>query len=130
MGADGAADSEIWLRVSEDGEARQKIKGIAVQLLRRSVASPFALHARLSTSTQWVRNGTDLSRSFMSVRVDANGNRESALSLPFAAAKDEKRMTATIALFDDDRNILQSLSIALQDEGFVTSDHSDGEAAL
>ena len=39
-------------------------------------------------------------------------------------------MTATIALVDDDRNILQSLSIALQAEGFVTRVYSDGETAL
>lgn len=35
-----------------------------------------------------------------------------------------------IALVDDDRNILQSLSIALQAEGFATRVYSDGEAAL
>jgi two-component system response regulator ChvI len=35
-----------------------------------------------------------------------------------------------IALVDDDRNILQSLSIALQSEGFTTRVYSDGEAAL
>ena len=39
-------------------------------------------------------------------------------------------MTATIALVDDDRNILTSVSIALQAEGFVTRLYSDGEAAL
>jgi two-component system response regulator ChvI len=39
-------------------------------------------------------------------------------------------MTATVALVDDDRNILTSLSIALQAEGFVTRLYSDGEAAL
>ncbi|MFL9839422.1 response regulator transcription factor [Sphingomonas sp. ST-64] len=39
-------------------------------------------------------------------------------------------MTATIALVDDDRNILTSVSIALQAEGFVTRVYSDGEAAL
>ena len=39
-------------------------------------------------------------------------------------------MAATIALVDDDRNILTSLSIALQSEGFVTRLYSDGEAAL
>lgn len=39
-------------------------------------------------------------------------------------------MTATIALVDDDRNILTSLSIALQAEGFATRVYSDGEAAL
>jgi two-component system response regulator ChvI len=39
-------------------------------------------------------------------------------------------MTATVALVDDDRNILTSLSIALQSEGFLTRLYSDGEAAL
>jgi two-component system response regulator ChvI len=39
-------------------------------------------------------------------------------------------MTATIALVDDDRNILTSVSIALQTEGFVTRLYSDGETAL
>jgi two-component system response regulator ChvI len=39
-------------------------------------------------------------------------------------------MAATIALVDDDRNILTSVSIALQAEGFGTRVYSDGEAAL
>ena len=39
-------------------------------------------------------------------------------------------MTATVALVDDDRNILTSLSIALQSEGFVTRLYPDGDAAL
>lgn len=39
-------------------------------------------------------------------------------------------MDATIALVDDDRNILASVSIALQTEGFVTRLYTDGEAAL
>ncbi|MCM8731368.1 response regulator [Hephaestia sp. GCM10023244] len=39
-------------------------------------------------------------------------------------------MAATIALVDDDRNILTSVSIALQAEGFLTRVYSDGEAAL
>jgi two-component system, OmpR family, response regulator ChvI len=39
-------------------------------------------------------------------------------------------MDATIALVDDDRNILTSVSIALQAEGFVTRVYTDGEAAL
>jgi two-component system, OmpR family, response regulator ChvI len=39
-------------------------------------------------------------------------------------------MAATVALVDDDRNILTSLSIALQSEGFMTRLYSDGEAAL
>ncbi len=39
-------------------------------------------------------------------------------------------MTATIALVDDDRNILTSVSIALQAEGFLTRLYSEGETAL
>jgi len=39
-------------------------------------------------------------------------------------------MSAMIALVDDDRNILTSVSIALQAEGFTTRLYSDGEAAL
>jgi two-component system response regulator ChvI len=39
-------------------------------------------------------------------------------------------MPVTIALVDDDRNILTSVSIALQTEGFATRVYSDGEAAL
>src|SRR4051812_22835108 len=39
-------------------------------------------------------------------------------------------MAVTIALGDDDRNILTSVSIALQSEGFVPPLYSDGEAAL
>lgn len=36
----------------------------------------------------------------------------------------------TIALVDDDRNILTSVSIAIQAEGFATRVYGDGEAAL
>ena len=39
-------------------------------------------------------------------------------------------MAASIALVDDDRNILTSVSIALQTEGFLTRVYSDGETAL
>jgi two-component system response regulator ChvI len=39
-------------------------------------------------------------------------------------------VSETIALVDDDRNILTSVSIALQSEGFVTRVYSDGETAL
>ena len=39
-------------------------------------------------------------------------------------------MTATIALVDDDRNILTSVSIALQAEGFAVRIYTDGETAL
>ena len=37
---------------------------------------------------------------------------------------------ATIALVDDDRNILTSVSIALQNEGFTVRLYSDGDTAL
>ncbi|WP_174273817.1 response regulator transcription factor [Sphingomonas bacterium] len=39
-------------------------------------------------------------------------------------------MAPAIALVDDDRNILTSVSIALQAEGFIVRVYSDGEAAL
>ena len=39
-------------------------------------------------------------------------------------------MSRTIALVDDDRNILTSVSMALESEGFVVSCYSDGEEAL
>lgn len=39
-------------------------------------------------------------------------------------------MSASIALVDDDRNILTSVSIALQSEGFAVRIYSDSEAAL
>ena len=43
------------------------------------------------------------------------------------AAPDRQR---SIALVDDDRNILATLSIALQAEGYTTRIYSDGESAL
>ncbi len=39
-------------------------------------------------------------------------------------------MSHVIALVDDDRNILTSVSIALQSEGFLTRVYTDGQAAL
>lgn len=42
----------------------------------------------------------------------------------------ERGPQTVIALVDDDRNILTSVSIALQAEGFVTRIYSDGETAL
>ncbi len=41
-----------------------------------------------------------------------------------------REYAAEIALVDDDRNILTTVSIALQAEGFVTRLYSDGETAL
>ena len=45
-------------------------------------------------------------------------------------ADHEARRRPVIALVDDDRNILTTVSIALQAEGFATRLYSDGEAAL
>ena len=39
-------------------------------------------------------------------------------------------MTQTIALVDDDRNILTGISIALEREGFKVQTYIDGESAL
>jgi len=47
-------------------------------------------------------------------------------SAPAATAERQR----SIALVDDDRNILTTLSIALQAEGYATRVYSDGEAAL
>ena len=45
-------------------------------------------------------------------------------------ANDTSDEAVEIALVDDDRNILTTVSIALQAEGFVTRLYSDGETAL
>jgi two-component system, OmpR family, response regulator ChvI len=47
-----------------------------------------------------------------------------------AVALDWNIVNATIALIDDDRNILTSVSIALRAEGFLTRVYADGEAGL
>jgi two-component system response regulator ChvI len=47
-----------------------------------------------------------------------------------AAGAMQPAMAYTIALVDDDRNILASVSIALQTEGFLTRVYADGETAL
>ncbi|MEM8827405.1 MAG: response regulator transcription factor, partial [Pseudomonadota bacterium] len=43
---------------------------------------------------------------------------------------DDMTDSATVALVDDDRNILTSVSIALQNEGFIVRVYSDSVAAL
>jgi len=43
---------------------------------------------------------------------------------------EDDSMTHVIALVDDDRNILTSVSIALQAEGFLTRVYTDGQTAL
>ncbi len=49
---------------------------------------------------------------------------------PAPARSHEEHDRTVIALVDDDRNILTTVSIALQAEGFATRVYSDGEAAL
>jgi two-component system, OmpR family, response regulator ChvI len=58
---------------------------------------------------------------------------QNSKSLPLLCGKQlsiSAPMSATIALVDDDRNILTSVSIAMQGEGYVTRLYPDGEAAL
>ena len=38
-------------------------------------------------------------------------------------------MAATITLVDDDKNILTSVSIALEAEGYKVATHTDGQSA-
>ena len=54
-------------------------------------------------------------------------NADTAIKDPTPQTRDERTV---IALVDDDRNILTTVSIALQAEGFATRVYSDGEAAL
>ena len=58
---------------------------------------------------------------------DANGVEEATRHQTSAPAAAGERV---IALVDDDRNILTTVSIALQAEGYTTRVYSDGEAAL
>ncbi|MFC1673550.1 response regulator, partial [Pseudomonadota bacterium] len=39
-------------------------------------------------------------------------------------------MSQTIALVDDDRNILTSVSMTLEAEGFIVNTYKDGDEAL
>ncbi len=57
----------------------------------------------------------------------AGASPASATALPVGPSPERQR---SIALVDDDRNILTTLSIALQAEGYSTRVYSDGEAAL
>ncbi len=57
------------------------------------------------------------------------GSTPDPAALPPESGTDEAR-ALQIALVDDDRNILTTVSIALQAEGFATRLYSDGETAL
>ena len=58
----------------------------------------------------------------------SDSNPDQPSSPPDAPGPAER--TVQIALVDDDRNILTTVSIALQSEGFATRLYSDGETAL
>lgn len=63
----------------------------------------------------------------MSTKAFPSDSRESGNA---AEGNASKPRAIEIALVDDDRNILTTVSIALQAEGFVTRLYSDGETAL
>jgi two-component system response regulator ChvI len=65
----------------------------------------------------------DAGQSAISAIVPARG-------AGYPADGEEVSMSQVIALVDDDRNILTSVSIALQAEGFITRVYTDGAAAL
>jgi len=75
------------------------------------------------TATQ---DGTPLTHSTGAASKNATSETSEAAHRPSAAAEE----AGVIALVDDDRNILTTVSIALQAEGFVTRLYSDGETAL
>jgi two-component system response regulator ChvI len=52
------------------------------------------------------------------------------LAIPRRSTQLRRQLSQVIALVDDDRNILTSVSIALQQEGFVARVYSDPQAAL
>ena len=63
-----------------------------------------------------------------SAQVSAAANMSETQSLQ--SVESVVRAPYSIALVDDDRNILTTISIALQAEGFTTRIYADGEAAL
>lgn len=63
--------------------------------------------------------------------MESDENPEDLTAEPGEAGADQPDPDQTvIALVDDDRNILTTVSIALQAEGFATRVYSDGDAAL
>ena len=81
--------------------------------MRRAGFDPAPAHIVLSRQSDYARKVTNDAPS------------ETAHAAPQSSASQ-----AVIALVDDDRNILTSVSIALQAEGFATRVYSEGEAAL
>ena len=63
-------------------------------------------------------------------QAGASGAPQAARAGDDKGAPGEKEARRTIALVDDDRNILTSVSIGLQAEGFATRVYADGASAL
>ena len=73
--------------------------------------------------------------AIMTTKPDANGHNSDPHSgpdpvTPPDGAADRVTGAQVIALVDDDRNILTTVSIALQAEGFATRVYYDGASAL
>ena len=81
--------------------------------MRRAGFDPAPAHIVLSRQSDYARKVTN-----------------DAPSQTAHAAPQSSASQAVIALVDDDRNILTSVSIALQAEGFATRVYSEGDAAL
>src|ERR1700738_4666610 len=69
-------------------------------------------------------------RAYPSGRFSSKAGARARPWIKAASGRSRDKMPVTIALVDDDRNILTSVSIALQAEGFATRVYSDGETAL
>jgi two-component system, OmpR family, response regulator ChvI len=101
------------------------------------VRSPFKI-AIVCAQNQWRRVGSRIREGGQRVK-SLNQNAREILAgwscegyvLPMPILDDSQSiLDASIALVDDDRNILASVSIALQAEGFRTRLYPDGESAL
>jgi two-component system, OmpR family, response regulator ChvI len=67
--------------------------------------------------------------AFLSCHLGCHPNRAEQLEFASSAGK-QGGFVPTIALVDDDRNILTSVSIALETEGYRTMTYTDGASAL
>src|SRR5205085_11844451 len=94
------------LKTAATGLACRRIRMRKIAYNPRKVARSKLVAAPCLTPVRW------LSRRFQSLEARQRG------------------MSQVIALVDADRNILTSVSIALQQEGFVTRVHTDGTTAL
>jgi two-component system, OmpR family, response regulator ChvI len=68
--------------------------------------------------------------AWMSIKIGARCAPRTNRLISWVMVTTKNQVEATIALVDDDRNILTSVSIALQAAGFRTRVYNDGESAL